>query len=157
MYAYISISVWHYLQHTGLLSYSRYIIEFSYQNHEKNPALFVPDLLNRATGVGQITTVLSREIHWLFLHRVRQGTSTPEGSPGLLAPAHMRSVPRNQRTGEAEEVAIETGESPGIPGQGEPPCQVSAQQAGTPSGVLACQGTAQLWGVSAFEQEKAKE
>lgn len=36
---YSHISTWLYLQHRGLLSYSRYIVEFSYQNHEENPAL----------------------------------------------------------------------------------------------------------------------
>lgn len=102
-----------------------------------------------ANGAGQITTVISREIHWPFLHRVRQAA-------GLLTPAPVRSTPRNWRAGEAEEVAVEAGESPAIPSQGEPPWHVSAQQVGTPSGVLACQGTAQLWGISAFEQQKAK-
>lgn len=100
-------------------------------------------------GAGQITTIISREIHWPFLHRVRQAA-------GLLTPAPVRSTPRNWRAGEAEEVAVEAGESPVIPSQGEPPWHVSAQQVGTPLGVLAHQGTAQLWGISAFEQQKAK-
>lgn len=75
---------------------------------------------------GQVTTVLSRKIYWLLLHRARQGGSTPGMPPGLLAPGHVRSMPRDWRTGGEEKVAVETGESSGILCCGELPCQVSA-------------------------------
>lgn len=48
-------------------------------------------------SIGQIMTVLSRDIYWLFLHKARQGPNTPGRSLRLLAPAHMWSTPKNWR------------------------------------------------------------
>lgn len=92
---------------------------------------------------GQIMTTLSRRIHWLILHRVRQRDTTPARSPGLLAPADTENTPRTEGLGKMKWLWRQRSLQESLTGW-----------ALLPLGVL---GTPQCWGVSAFEQEKLKE
>lgn len=134
--------------------YLIWIIEFSYQNHEKNPALC------------WFLTYWTRQEDRPESDCAFQGNSLTVSTQGEAGRHHRRKVSCTPGTSwhrkHAQKLKVWRRWSSGFgdrevsrdPWQGEPCCQVSSQQVGIPYSVL---GKPQCWGVSAFEQEKLKE